>query len=199
MALPRLLAACLALAATAFADPFTGRYDIESLTDSTGVSVSGFIEFTNAPAGTAAFNLGASFVSDFEIVISGPIGTYRYDDISQSGLDEVITFNGPFGAAVLVPVPDTLNRVWSGIGALDGQGDPLDSVSLRTVKPDAASPLGTIRWDLLFDSTAARQVISLDPPAWHLVNAVPEPGTIALLAAGGALAALRRRRRAGKT
>ena len=60
----RLAAVLLLLVGTAFADPFTGRYNIEAL-PSGDVTLTGFIDFVAAPMGTDTFKLGDSFVTGF--------------------------------------------------------------------------------------------------------------------------------------
>jgi hypothetical protein len=203
MRLDRLLQAAagvIVLAGTASADPFTGRYEIVSLESPVfpaGISISGFIEFTDAPTGSdAAFNLAASYVTSFEIIASGGQLTepLRYTSTSASVLDEVIKFDGALGALVLTPVPEDLNKSWVAVGDLDGQNDGDDKLQLSTGKPSAYPPDGIIRWDILVDSTYASQAISLSPPAWHLVLAVPEPGMLLLLATSGLVLLGRRRR-----
>lgn len=71
MGISKIGAALALLVSSALADPFTGRYLVESLPDA-GVSVSGYIDFVNAPMGTTALRLGDAFVVGWQFVVSGP-------------------------------------------------------------------------------------------------------------------------------
>ncbi len=189
------------LAGTAFADPFTGRYNIESIATQ-GVSASGFIDFFEAPMGTASFKLGDSFVSGFSIVVSGPgISTLTYDSQAVAlTRDDVLTFDAPLGDATLVVVRNQSDGEWAAIGDLDGEADTFDILQIGLLGG------GSVRfWGSSEDLIPGPAAGSTDDanPAWRLVLAsgpapVPEPGTFVLsgLAVAGAFVWRRRKRKA---
>jgi len=189
-------AVLLLLVGTTFADPFTGRYKIESLQGSEGENVSGYIDFVNAPMGTTTFNLGSAFVSGFSIVGFSPrFGNVTYDNIADAATDDAIVFDVALGAPMLIPVVTPgVTRSWLAIGNLDGEGDGDDYILLR-----AGGTLDTTSWSVGVDnqSLSVTKTAFTDPPAWKLtlVSSVPEPCTTVLAFAAAGLVAWRRRRR----
>jgi len=195
-----IAAALVLLVGSALADPFTGRYNIESIPDR-DVYLSGFIDFSGAPMGTTTFKLGDSFVTGFSIVVSGPgISTLTYDSLADTFQDSYLIFDAALGAPVLVVVRDDGGRRWTASGDLDGQADGTDRIFLglgalvivrgwRGEEDDLSVPI-------------ARESFSTDDanPTWKLVLAsgaapVPEPGTLLLsgLAVAGAIVWRRRK------
>lgn len=199
--LASIAAALVLLVETSSADPFTGRYNIESIVDR-GVSVSGFIDFFGAPTGTKTFRLGDSFVAGFSIVVAGPgISTLVYDPPVYS--DFALTFDAALGSAQLLPFPYAdVNVGWAADGDLDHQGDSPDFIVLAYSSPPFLTSTYWVAYEdyyltpLLYYSAGSYIDSS---PAWKLVLAttapVPEPSTVGLcgLAASGAIAWRRRR------
>ena len=183
-----IVAALVLLVGTAYADTFTGRYVIESRTDQ-GVGISGFIDFVDAPSGTSSFNLAAA--SAFGIVASGPgLSTLVYSNTQGIvDADDVIFFDAALGAPVLNPLGLPGVRRWQGKGDLDGQADLNDAIELRT----ANNSVSWLVWEGGLGSFDFDAGGPASTPAWYLVRAVPEPGSLVLL--GSAAVFLRRRRK----
>ena len=191
----------LLCSAAAYAAPFTGRYEIESI-ERDGVSISGWIDFLAAPMGTTEFNLSDSFVTGFEIRASGTpiLADLVYDDLADKDRDDKILFQSALGASELVAAANAgATKVWTGIGDLDGQSDGDDQVTIGVL--NAIVPY--TRWVANDDGTALYSVnsgLGGSPPAWKLVlvpdqKPVPEPGTWLLLGSALAGFAWFRRRR----
>lgn len=171
----------------ASADPFTGRYNIESIADS-GVEISGWIDFVGVPMGTTTFNLGDA--SAFRIVASGGgLPTTVYDDLADALFNMDIEFDNALGAPVLTPAANALG-IWAGKGDLDGQNDGLDQIELRHA-------FNSVAWFVFVDGNNVAADFTVggtpNPPAWKLT--IPEPGSALLLAIGVAAILLRRRRK----
>ncbi len=104
MKLGPLATALVLLIGTAFADPFTGRYNVLSIAKD-GVSVSGFIDFDSAPMGTTTFSLGSGFATAFSLMYSGTgITTVTYDQIVPGNVVDPIIFDAPLGSDELLPL-----------------------------------------------------------------------------------------------
>ncbi len=193
-----IAAALVLLAATAFADPFTGRYEIVSVADAGGVSVTGFIDFSSAPMGTTKFSLSSGFgVTGFEIRSVTPASTLVSSSFADLFFNFEIDFDAALGAAELNPVAPTVNSgvVWQVFGDLDGEGDSPDFIDLAAF----AFPGGFgTNWRVRADdpSTFFSFVVRIDPapPAWKLAL-VPEPGTLVLSGLAMAGVVWRRRKR----
>lgn len=189
----RVAGALTLLAGSALADPFTGRYNIESVAHPSGISISGFIDFVNAPMGTSAFNLDAPFITGFSIVASGPTSdTLTWNTLAVAQVifqPTPMPFDAALGSAILNPGkpqdPDAAQ--WLGLGDLDGQGDPGDYVALVVLSDAIASSFGGLAWYwITLNDSQLVTVMALtrsDAPPWRLVlqaAPVPEPGTLVL-------------------
>ncbi len=204
-----LATALLILAGSAFADPFSGRYELVAAPDFNvpAARLVGVIEVTNAPMGTTSFSLHDAFVSDFEFKLDGyPLNSqFIYD----TGSDFVWDFSMQFGSAL-----GTAELHASATGGRWVASDPaeLAKPGLRHYLPIQLTPGHWRFFDSVDDATTSGNVLSfgsagLIGQAWHLELAstpapapdpVPEPGTLVLsgLAVAGALVWRRRKRAA---
>ena len=130
--------ALLLLTCVCSAEPFTGRYLLET-TEDEGVSMTGYIDFVAAPMGTTSFSLASGFVSGFSFTGSGPgVGSDSINSLADLFQNDVLTFSAALGASELVVVAPATSGLPGWYGRVNGGLLILNAVGSNFEKAMAA-------------------------------------------------------------
>lgn len=182
------VALSLGLADICQADAFTGRYNIVSEPSDGGGSITGYIEFEDAPI-TNKLALPREYergVKEVSITYTNPgmdtltVNLSHYRDLAGLlSFQDIIGFDGLLGAPVLTPMfhnPIRNNASWEFYGDLNGDGQARDFLKLFifNMDGDITTP-GQTRWAVKIDDIINNPDLGTDwalrtfSPVWWLV------------------------------